>query len=481
MTVYPIQTIIGVNKSTFIVDLGESVDIKINYTVEGSEFLILGANCSVDWPSLYNRTSDTQGFVVRFDTVNLSIDTYTAIIKLEKPGFETAYKSITVIINRIDIKVNTIDFQDSIKAFLGDTIRIRINLTESRSEIFIENASISYSWAFGVGNFDYVANGTYQLEMKLPGTVEGDYKMKLTILKEDSIYKSREFSFLISIRAREQPNYLIWVIISGLLIGISILGIISLRSYVFIPLKRKKESDLLAKTQKYKDIMNIETILISNRHSGIHLYSKSYSLLKNYQNELLTGFIQAITLISNEIVGKEKLEKISIKADNYKGIEKIIELDFKHFNFFICDYKDLRIIFILKDKASERLKNKSAEFLSSMDLLVSDKLKKWDGSLDAFNDVLPSLLEKHFHLNYKEKFKINPVINTPLITKEGEFNKVGKRLLNVIVSMTSVQEEFYLEDALTTVHGKNKDKLIEALEKLIEGHIIISSIVGSIK
>ena len=44
MMVYPIKTIIGVNRSIFVVDLGESVDIKVNYTVEGSEFLILGAN-----------------------------------------------------------------------------------------------------------------------------------------------------------------------------------------------------------------------------------------------------------------------------------------------------------------------------------------------------------------------------------------------------------------------------------------------------
>jgi hypothetical protein len=175
-------------------------------------------------------------------------------------------------------------------------------------------------------------------------------------------------------------------------------------------------------------------------------------------------------------VGKEKLEKISIKSDKYKGIEKIIELDFKHFNFFISDYKDLRVIFILKDKASERFKNKTVEFLSSLDMKVSDKLKRWDGSVNAFNDVLPPLLETHFHLSYREKFKINPDINITRITKEGEFSKIGKRLLNVIVSMNRVQEEFYLEDTLTTFDGKNKDKLIEALEILITNQIIICTI-----
>jgi hypothetical protein len=244
---------------------------------------------------------------------------------------------------------------------------------------------------------------------------------------------------------------------------------------VIVPLRKKKESTLLANTQKYKDTMNIETILISVRQSGLHLYSKSFSLLKNYQNELLMGFIQAITLISNQIVGEEKLEKIALKSNNYKGFEKIIELDFKHFNFFISDYKDLRIIFILKDKASERFKNKAAEFLSNLDLRISDKLQKWDGSMDTFNHTIPSLLEKHFHLEYREKFKVNTAINIPQILKEGELSKIGKRLLNVIVSMTRVHEEFYLEDAITSVHGKNRDKVIEALEILIAKRFVISS------
>jgi hypothetical protein len=133
-------------------------------------------------------------------------------------------------------------------------------------------------------------------------------------------------------------------------------------------------------------------------------------------------------------------------------------------------------VFILKDKASERFKNKTAEFLSSFYPQISDKLKGWDGDLDIFNKIVPSLLERHYHFYYREKFKINPVKNISRINKEEELNKMEKRLLNVIISMIKDQQAFYLEDAVKMVHEKNQDKVIEALEMLIDKQIIVSAI-----
>lgn len=471
MTVYPIDTNIEVNNSNIVIDLGNKAYVNITYTEEGSGSIILGANCSITWPSIYNISFNGQGFVVWLDTANLSIDTYVAIIKLEKPGFETAYKSISVFINRMDIEVHII--KDTIEASVGDTITIKINLTEPGTGIFIENASIFYSWDFGIGYFDYAINGTYELELDLREA--GNYKMTLIILKEGSIYKTKEFSFFIVITTTPQPNYIMWVIIYGLLAGIGLLGVLSLRTYVILPYKRKKKAELLSKTQRYKDIRNIEAIVISNRESGLHMYSKSYYLIKDHQNELLSGFIQAISLISSEIVGKERLEEIIVSSDKVKGVEKIIELDFKHFNFFISDYKDIRIIFILKDKASDRFKKKIAEFLASFDRKFPNKFKNWNGEINELSKVFPVLINKHFQLYFREEFKINPILDKDRITKEEELSKMAVRLFNVIVSMTRTREDFHLEEALEMVHEKNKDKLIKALEELIGKEILIPS------
>ena len=320
-------------------------------------------------------------------------------------------------------------------------------------------------------------------ELSIPPNTEGNHKLTLTISKEDSIYKTKEFSFIIGIDVPNRSNMFPLYLFIVLLVVITVLSLGILKTYVYKPLKAKTLNNLLTITQKFKDTMNIETILISNKLSGIHLYSMTFSLLKDYQNELLSGFIQAITLISNEIVGKEQIEKISIKSGKFKSKEKIIELDFKHFNFFISDYQDLRAVFILKDKASERFKNKTAEFLSELHQLTIDHLTNWDGNLEIFDKVLPSLLEKHFHIYYREKFTVNPYVDLLKASRNGEFSKITKRLLNVILSITRQNPTFYLKDAVAAVHRVNREEVIEALEILIENQLVITNskeILGSL-
>ena len=478
ITIYPIQTIVSVNTSIFNADINEIVDIKVNYTVESSGILIFGANCTVTWDNSYNIIPDVYGFTVRLNTINLSIDTYTAIIKLEKAGFATVYKTITVIINRMAIKVNTMGFQDSIEALIGELIILKINLTEPDTEIYVESATVFYEWEFGTGYFDYLGYGTYELELKLPENIKGNHKMDLTISKEDSIYMTTEYSFIITITEKVEipSNTLVWFIVYGLLGIIGIFGIISLRTYVYLPRKRKKESELLARTQRYKDVMNIEAILISIRKSGLNVYSKNYFSLKKFQNELLSGFVQAITLISDEIIGEKNMEKFSIETpEHLKGIEKIINLDFKYFNFLICDFKDIRIIFILKEKASERLKTQTAELLSALDLKFSHQFKNWGGILNEFNQSLPPLLDEYLHLYYKEYFKLNTLKEINRIKREGDLSKIELRLFNVIRSMIKDKEKFYLKDSIDLIHEKKKELVIEALESLIERGIIVPS------
>lgn len=476
ITIYPIDTVINANSTYIIAEINEIVYVKINYTIESSGLMISDVNYSITWGSSFNVIPNAQGIILQLNTLNLSIDTYTAIIKAEKVGYETAFKTITVVIDYVEFGVDTVNFENSLDTHTGERSQIIIKLTNPDTNDTIDNASIFYSWEFGLGYFEPKSNGIYELELQIPQNYEGNYKMTLIISKKDSIFKATEFSFIIGIDAPTQSNRWIMYILFGLMGIISVLGVVILRVYVFKPIKKKKLDALLAKTQRYKDTMNIEAIVISNRESGLHLYSKSYYLLRDHQEELLSGFIQAITLISSEIIGREKIEQITIKSDKIKGAEKIIELDFKHFNFFISDYKDFRVVFILKEKASERFKNKIAEFLSNLDVKIPDKLKKWDGDLIKFHMHLPSLIDEHFQLYFREEFKLNPVIDIDQVSKEGEYTKMVKRLLNVILSMTKDHENFYLEDAVGTVHEKNQDKIIEALEILLQKQVIISSV-----
>ena len=113
--------------------------------------------------------------------------------------------------------------------------------------------------------------------------------------------------------------------------------------------------------------------------------------------------------------------------------------------------------------------------LAGLDRKFPNKFKNWNGEISEFSDALPTLINKHFQLYFREQFKINPILDRDRITKEEELSKMAVRLFNVIVSMTRTREDFHLEEALEMVHEKNKDKLIKALEELIGKEILIPS------
>ncbi|MHA2184535.1 MAG: hypothetical protein ACXAAI_05985, partial [Promethearchaeota archaeon] len=457
ITIHPIQAVVSVNRSAETVAINKFVNIEVNYTVEGSGLLIHGANCSVSWLNLYDVFPNTYGFTVRLYTVNLSINTYTALIKLEKPGFETVYKTITITITPVNMIVDTIGFQDSIEAYIGEKITIKINLTEPDTHKSIEDATVFYEWEFGIGYFEYVNNGMYELELRLPQNIKGNHKLTLTISKLESIYATTGYSFIITIL--EEPGTglgnIIWVIIFSLLGIVAALGIISYRSYVYLPKKRKQQLKLLAKTQRYKDIMNIEALLISSEVSGLEIFSKSYFSQQKFHDKILSGFVQAITLISDQIVEGDVTEEFAVKEGNIKGIDNVMDLDFKHFNFFICDYKEIRMVFILKEKASERFRNQTAKFLTALDERFPGQFKNWDGDLAKFNRVIPLLLEEFFQLYYRESFKVNSIKEINRIKKNEELSNLEMRLLNVIMSMTKGKDDFNLQDSVEVIHEKN--------------------------
>ncbi|MHA2277629.1 MAG: hypothetical protein ACXAC2_17755, partial [Candidatus Kariarchaeaceae archaeon] len=476
ITIYPIQAFVSVNTSAETVEINKIVNIEVNYTVEGSGLLIHGANCSVSWLNPYDVIPNAYGFTVRLYTTNLSINAYTALIILEKPGFETAYKTITITISPVTMIVSTIGFQDPIEAFIGDKITIKINLTDPDTRNYIEHATVFYEWDFGIGNFVYMNDSkTYELELSLPQ--KGNHKVTLTISKDESIYATTAYSFIIIIMEEAPPELgnIIWVIILALLGIIATFGLVILRTYVYLPKKRKKKSELLAKTQRYKDVMSIEALLISSEVSGLQIYLKSYFSQQKFHDEILSGFVQAITLLSDQIIEGEPTEMFAVKEDQIKGIDSVMDLDFRHFNFFICDYKEIRMIFILKEKASERFRSQTAKFLKALEENFPGEFKNWDGDLQKFNKVIPLLLEEYFQLNYRESFKVNNIKEINRIKEKEELSKIETRLLNVIMSMTKDRPGFYLKDSIEVIHERNKDLVIKALESLITKGIVISS------
>ncbi|MFX0167640.1 MAG: DUF2341 domain-containing protein [Promethearchaeota archaeon] len=266
-----------------------------------------------------------------------------------------------------------------------------------------------------------------------------------------------------TIRSSSQP-FPFWIIFISIII-ISVLASLTVRSYVILPRKRRKESELLARTQRFKDLRNIQAIIIIHNLSGVPIFSRSYSILEKNQNELFSGFIQAITTVSEEFSEN--------KAVDTEMVEKIIELDLKHFKCLITDEEDVRVAFVLKQKTSERLKSQIRAFIVELNLNLSEELENWDGSLDKFQSLIPSILNEYFELYYKGPFIITDAASRAKICKDHELSSMEKYILSIIDSIMKDETSFHLDKIIELVAEQNKNLVIDALESLIKEELIL--------
>jgi len=268
--------------------------------------------------------------------------------------------------------------------------------------------------------------------------------------------------------------YLELIIIISIAV-IIFLGALSIRSYVILPRKRRREADLLSRTQRFKDIQNIQAIVAIHRDSGIPLYTKSYSILEKHKKEIFSGFIQAILTVGEEMVERREEDGDLVKSNKEDGSRTILELDFKYFFCLICDRQDLRIIFVLTERASDRLKNVISDLSLGAMLELSEQIGNWDGAIHEFEARFPKIINKYVELYFKEAFTINNAEIIAKMRKKNELNSIETRILNVIYSFAQGKKEFYLKTIFEIIHEKNENVVIDGIEGLIKKQVIIPS------
>ena len=409
------------------------------------------------------------------DTSDLgALGLYTICVSSYKIGFENS--SFNLMINlgedtslqRLESDSEIIINANSTITFFYKSVIDDEGITGATISVNITNPSYYSITETSPGTYDIKINtaflgslGTYQFqfEFSAPG-----YEPQIHIYQFKIVNPPPP--------AGENPFLVLIIIIS--IAVIAVLGALSIRSYVILPRKRRKEADLLSRTQQFKDMKNVQAIVVSHRLSGIPLYTKSYSLLEKQKKELFSGFIQAITAIGEEIAGK-RLTDDDNATKTAGGIERLIELDFKYFYCLICDREEIRIVLVLQDRASEQLKDMISNLATGIILNHSDILENWDGSIEIFEKAIPLIIDQYFNFTYKEGFILNNPEYIATMRKETEFSKMETRILNTIYSMAKSKSEFYLEDIVLTVHEDNKDLIIDSIERLLDKQIIISN------
>ncbi|MDX1798889.1 MAG: hypothetical protein R3255_09605, partial [Candidatus Lokiarchaeia archaeon] len=203
------------------------------------------------------------------------------------------------------------------------------------------------------------------LNLQIPGDTNL-YQYKLSANPEAGIYRTYVFfnnktdaGLVVHQFQIKVPFKVPIEIIYGFLIILSAISIISLTSLVLIKRnKRIKEEKRQRIYNEYMDALNIDYFIVSDKNSGLSIYDQIIAGNK-MDSSLISGFLQAIRTFGIELT-KSRLESQTIK------------LEYQDSKILMSEFKDFRLVFIMKD-------NPSNGFLQSVDFIskeIDDKLGK---------------------------------------------------------------------------------------------------------
>ncbi|MFW9902450.1 MAG: hypothetical protein ACFFDY_14380 [Candidatus Thorarchaeota archaeon] len=240
-------------------------------------------------------------------------------------------------------------------------------------------------------------------------------------------------------------------ILYGILIFVFSAIIISLSSYGLIKrTKRIKYERRLRIYNKYMDTLNIEYFLVSDKISGLSIYDQNIAG-NDMEATFLSGFLQVIRTFGIELT-KSRQESQTIK------------LEYQDSKILMSEFKDFRLVFIMKDSPSEG-------FIESVDLLSKEiddqfgkNLENFDGNLAMFKDIR-NILEKHLPiaLIYPLKFEGNK--NVKLSQNE---KSIIERTVTIMKKKN--QDHFYVANLLgkkSRFQVKDAEDILKLIKKSI--------------
>ena len=103
-------------------------------------------------------------------------------LRFEHPNYRTQTFGFEILIDRIEFDVDIVGHEDSnptIKADIGGSLVLQIELLDIETSQPIENASVLYEWTYGVGELEEITPGTYRLSVGLPENLQGNFIFNL--------------------------------------------------------------------------------------------------------------------------------------------------------------------------------------------------------------------------------------------------------------------------------------------------------------
>lgn len=278
-----------------------------------------------------------------------------------------------------------------------------------------------------------------------PSALIGDYKAYVYWFNGTDIGVTTQI-FLITL-----PFAIDWSLVVSVSIVIGLTSAVSASSYVLIKKSRKKSAARKeAIYNRCMDLLNLNYLLIIEKHSSLNVYDQIFTNQK-LNTTLISGFLEAIRAFGLDITGSAEQSQT-------------IKLEYKNSKIIMSDFKNFRIILIMKDLPSNQFFDSIKALSYEIEENYGTYLKEFKGNLQPFKNM-KDLIRRHFGTSLLYPLKVVGTGKTKISATE-------KAMIDrAMVSMKKNKSKYCYTTQLMQEKGFNL-KDIEIILSLIDKKIL---------
>jgi hypothetical protein len=369
----------------------------------------------------------------------------------------TSLVNVNYTENYLIISDNLISEGDSWE-ISAHSAKIDFNLDVSRTE-FYPNQELKFFLADPIldGNYTFILTDTYEDQInsstKLNPTGSDGFTYTFPSNALDGSYKAFIYWYNGTDAGIETqiftvilPEVIDWTLIISILVIIGLFSAITASTIVVAKKNKRKRAAAKERTiNKFMDILNLNYVIVIEKKSSLNIYDQSFTE-KQINSTLVSGFLEAIRTFGLDISGAGEHSQT-------------VKLEYQKSNILMSDFKNFRLIFIMKEIPSTQF----YEVIEELSLEIEDKygvyLKDFKGNLQPFEGI-EQLLRKHMGTSFLYPLKLTGTGKMKIAPTE-------KALVNKAIEIMkkSRADYFYVTQLIREITFDSKE--IEALYSLI--------------
>ncbi|MFX1326498.1 MAG: hypothetical protein ACFE8N_16220, partial [Promethearchaeota archaeon] len=192
--------------------------------------------------------------------------------------------------------------------------------------------------------------------------------------------------------------------------GILAVGVSASVSVYQLTKRKKKRDELILKrlSNKFKDILSLNCLMVSDNKSGVNIYEQTF-MGKLLDPSLISGFLDAIRNFGIELTG------------SYRKSETI-SLDYEDSIILMNESKNFRLIIVMSEKPSEEFTNSITNLAENIREKYGNLIQEFRGGRIIQFAGIKDLVETHLNVSFASPLKI-------IFTKKNELNALEKSVI----------------------------------------------------